>query len=383
MVCEKLFQEIDGLNEQYIGVWADVCNLESPTADKVGVDAVGRYFADRAKAKGWLAEVFPQEVSGDVVCITMNAGAKGAPISLSGHIDTVHPVGSFGTPAVRIEEETIHGPGVTDCKGGVVAAFLAMDALERVGFTARPVRLLLQTDEETSSKGSNKATVQTICQKAADSAAFLNLEGFRDGKACISRKGIARYILTVSGREAHASNCALQGANAIAEAAHIILRLEQLKDDDGITCNCGVISGGTVTNTVPKECVLQVDFRYADQEQLAQIRAILKEIEENPHIPGCSCRAELSTLRLAMKREERNLALLNRMNEIYAANGLPVLASGHSKGGSDAADVTAFGIPCVDSIGTEGGWIHSPDEYAWLRSLAESAKRIAAVIYCI
>jgi acetylornithine deacetylase/succinyl-diaminopimelate desuccinylase-like protein len=33
----------------------------------------------------------------------------------------------------------------------------------------------------------------------------------------------------------------------------------------------------------------------------------------------------------------------------------------------------------VDSIGAGGGSIHSPEEYAYLASLAESAKRIAAV----
>ena len=31
-------------------------------------------------------------------------------------------------PAVKIEGDKIYGPGVTDCKGGVVAAVLAMDA---------------------------------------------------------------------------------------------------------------------------------------------------------------------------------------------------------------------------------------------------------------
>ena len=48
-------------------------------------------------------------------------------------------------------------------------------------------------------------------------------------------------------------------------------------------------------------------------------------------------------------------------------------------GGSDAAYVTQYGIPCVDSLGTAGGCIHSPSEFAKLESLAESAKRIIAI----
>ncbi|MBQ8894502.1 MAG: M20/M25/M40 family metallo-hydrolase [Clostridia bacterium] len=379
---QQLFHEIEALNEEYIKVWAEVCNIESPTDYKEGVDACGRYIADLAKKKGWQVEVEPMEASGDVVCITMNPDAKGNPISLSGHIDTVHPVGTFGTPAVRIEGEKIHGPGVVDCKGGVVAGLLAMDALQQVGFTARPIRMLLQTDEEVSSRFSHKATVRYICEKAKDSAAFLNLEGNSKGKICIARKGIAPYKLTVSGQEAHASKCFESGANAIAEAAHIILRLEQLKDGEGITCNCGVIQGGTVTNTVPKHCELRVDFRYVNKEQLAEIQRLVAEIEQTPQIPGCSCKAEPISLRLPMERVERNEKLLEKINNIFAANGLPVLdGSGTRTGGSDAADVTDFGIPCVDSIGTQGEGIHSPHEFAWLSSLEESAKRIAAVIY--
>ena len=41
MKCKNLFREIDGLNETYIKVWEDCCNLESPTLDKIRVDYYG------------------------------------------------------------------------------------------------------------------------------------------------------------------------------------------------------------------------------------------------------------------------------------------------------------------------------------------------------
>ena len=84
-----------------------------------------------------------------------------------------------------------------------------------------------------------------------------------------------------------------------------------------------------------------------------------------------------------MEADEKNLSLARRMNEIYRENGLPVLEFRRSNGASDAADLSAFGIPSVDSIGTEGGGYHTVDEYAYLRSLSESAKRIASVICCL
>ena len=380
MKCKELFAKIDELSGKYLDILEASCNLESPTADKARVDAVGKYFADYARSRGWDVDVFPIEVSGDVVTITMNKDAKGAPISLSGHLDTVHPVGLFGTPAVRRDGEKMYGPGVTDCKGGVVAGFMAMDALSRCGFTDRPIRMLLQTDEEVGSMQSNKSTIGYICEKAKDSVAFLNLEGHTHlgGQVCIQRKGIITFTFAVTGVEAHSSNCATAGASAILEAAHKIIELEKLKDKDGLTCNCGLIKGGTVVNTVPGFCEFKANVRFATQEQLDWIKAYTKEIADKVYVPGCTTEVTISSYRVAMERVDRNLELVEKLNRAFSANGLSELAPAKRKGGSDAADVTEAGIPCIDSIGAGGGGIHSPNEYAYLVSLAESAKRVAA-----
>ena len=85
--------------------------------------------------------------------------------------------------------------------------------------------------EETGSRTSGKSTVEYLCKKSEGSVAFLNLEGHTTGKAVLIRKGILRVRYIVSGRATHSSKC-FDGANAIAEAAHKILELEKLKDDD-------------------------------------------------------------------------------------------------------------------------------------------------------
>ena len=75
MQCEKIFEKIDELCE--------------------------KYFLDMAKARGWKTEVFSQEKAGDVVCMTLNPDSENAPITFSGHTDTVHPLGLFGNPAAK------------------------------------------------------------------------------------------------------------------------------------------------------------------------------------------------------------------------------------------------------------------------------------------
>lgn len=382
MDCEKLFACIDELNEEYLRVLEDVCRLESPTEDKARVDAVGRYFADMARARGWQVEVRAVETAGDPICITLNPQAQAAPITLSGHIDTVHPVGLFGPEVVRRDEENMYGPGTLDCKGGVVAAFLAMDALERCGFTARPVKLIVQTDEETNSTTSGKKTLEFMFEKARGAVAFLNAEGITGHTAILARKGILRYQLTVHGKAKHSAGC-VDASNAVAEAAHKLLKLEQMKDREGLTCNCGVIHGGTAANTVAEECVFSADIRFANDEQLRQAQAMVQAVAEQSTVAGCTCTLEQVSLRPAMPLTERNVQLLETMNRIYEENGLPRLELKTAMGGSDAAYATQWGIPCVDSIGIAGGRLHSVEEYARLDSLAESAKRMASVACCI
>ena len=382
----NLFSQVDALYQKYVSVLQDVCNIESPTDFKEGVDKVGNYFAALSQELGFSVERFAQPLSGDVLCITMNKDAKGEPIAFSGHIDTVHKIGLFGYPPTRINDGKIYGPGVVDCKGGIVAGFMAMEALKNIGFKDRPIMMLLQTDEEVGSRLSNKATINYICEKAKSCIAFLNLEGYSDNyvnKAVIARKGILRFEIKVTGVEAHSSGCALSGSNAIVEAAHKIIEIDKIKDNDGVTCNCGVIKGGSVANTVPGECSFVVDVRIATAQQGEWIKNRLREITDTVYVKGCSSTIELVSYRVAMGLEDRNVALLDRMNEIFRKNGLSLLEKAFGRGGSDAADVSSYGIPCVDTVGLHGNYIHSVKEEAYLDSLKDCAKRLAIIAYSL
>ncbi len=378
----ELLKIIDELNEKYLKVWEDVVNIESPTSFKEGIDRVGEYFINIAQNFGWHIEVLECERAGNAICITMNPDAKNAPVVFSGHIDTVHPVGLFGEPPVKTDGEKMYGPGVTDCKGGAVASLMAMEALMKCGFHKRPVKLILQTDEETSSKESNKKTVEFMLKKSKDAIAFFNTEPTGENTAVLTRKGIVRYLFKITGRAAHSAKCT-EGANAITEAAHKIIELERFKDIDGITCNCGVITGGTTANTVAEKCEFNADIRFLNLEQFNVAKEAVERVAGINTVDGCTCILEEVSYRPAMAFSEKNRALLDKMNEIYLNNGMPELTATSSVGGSDAAYITEAGIPCVDSIGVYGGYIHSKEEFAYLSSLSEAAKRLAIVAYTL
>ena len=99
------------------------------------------------------------------------------------------------------------------------------------------------------------------------------------------------------------------------------------------------------------------------------------------HVPGCTCKVSQLSQRACMPRTERNLDLMAKMNRIFEANGLSALEPVFNYGGSDAAEITETGVPCVDSMGPGGGGMHSAEEFGYIESLRQSARRIAAVIH--
>ena len=383
MKCKQLFEKIDELFEEYVDVWEQISKIESPTSLKAGVDAVGKFIINIANRHGWKIEIHEEKISGNAIAITMNPEAQLPPIVFSAHMDTVHPVGLFGEKIVTRDEKNLYGPGVLDCKSGIAQSLLAMHALEEIGFYKRPVILILQSDEEVGSRTSQKRTVKFMCEKAKGAVGFINLEGSSRGYAIVQRKGILYYNFHIKGIEAHASKCATNGANAIAEAAHKIIELEKIKDENGVTCNCGTINGGSVPNTVPGECHFCVNIRFVNSAEREWIEKKVREIANTVYVKGCTTSLELFGDRVAMEYSERNIDFLDKMNEIFKENGLSALLPGKATGGSDAAYVTEAGIPCVDNMAATGGEIHSPDEFADIESLREMTKRIAAVAFCI
>ena len=380
MDTKKLFEVIESKKDEYTTFLKEIAEIESPTTYKEGVDAVGAYFIKKAKEHGWKTEVFEQKIAGNVVVITMNPQSDEKPFCLSGHTDTVHPLGLFGDPCVKIDGDRMIGPGVCDCKGGCVNAFWAMDALSEIGYDKRPVMLLLQSDEETSSRESNKETIKYITERAKNAVAFFNLEpNVSDKGVILERKGIAKFEFTVSGVSEHASIC-YYGASAIAEAANKILELEKYKDADGITCNCGTIKGGTVPNTVPEKCVFSLDTRFKTEEQYEEIRSFIQKVAEKKSIANTSCTVKEISYRPCMPKSDKNYALLDKTNEILKNAGLNELEAIQSFGGSDAAYITLDGIPVIDSIGIIGDKLHSRDEYISLNKFSLPTKRIAATI---
>lgn len=375
-----LYAIIDRLVPQYIQFWKEICEIETPSHDKAAVDQLVDKLQAHAEALGCTVyrEAFAQ--AGDCLRIDLAGEPDRQPIVLMAHMDTVHEKGAFGPEPVTIRDGILYGPGVNDCKNGIAAAMLVLDALTQWKGAHSPVRVLFTSDEEVSARLSGAQGIAFFEKQAAGARAVLNCEHGMEGKACIGRKGIVNIHLAITGKTAHAGIAYFDGASAIREAAHKVLAMEALSRPDGNTYNCGVICGGDKTNIVPASCTLDVDVRSLEEAGLNEAVEHVREIAAHSYVEGTSCVMSINSRRPPMEPTAANRALLDRINELGEEIGLKPLAPFISGGGSDAAYTTRMGIPTVCSLGPTGDEVHTRNEYANLSSLPERSKLIAKVI---
>jgi len=378
-MIEQIFSCVEARAEEHKQLLKDMVCLESYTPDKADVDALGRMIRQYAETQGFRVQVHPFEKAGDGLLITCNEDAPLPPVVFTGHMDTVHPRGSF-QPLFREENGLWYGPGITDMKGGLAVGLLTMCALKDAGYKDRPIKFILIPDEELSEGLSGEEGKDFIRDNARGSAAAITLEGGDGKKITVGRKGSIRYKVYVTGKASHAGGAYDKGISAIKEAAQKILDIEAPSDQAQITYNCGMIKGGTSPNTVPEKVEFTLYNRYWKMAQRQEIKDHVEGIIAHSYIPGTHSTFDVVGERWPMEATGQNYALAAHIAEVCRKYGfgerVPVLTSG----GSDASYTTMAGAPSVCSMGVIGGQVHSVREYMHAESLVSSAKLLAAVI---
>lgn len=374
---EDVFAYIDDHKAQMMDLWQDLVNQDSPASYREGVDLVAkRVFKELEEAGAstrWDEEgkALIAEIPGD----------SRAPVLLLGHMDTVFPVGEAARRPFTVEGSRVTGPGALDMKGGVAVMLSALKALHSAGFSGRPLKVILVSDEEIAHNGS-KATVM-LQREARGCAACFNCEtGYEDNSLVIGRKGGVVFKAAVHGIAAHAGNNPRQGRSAIWEMAKKIDDIQNMTDrDKGITFNVGTIKGGTVSNAIPDYCEVEGDIRFQDPDISPLVKEELLKGLNHTYIEGT--KTELLLYHegmLPMKMTEENRKLFEFVKKTGEENGIPVSEGKLVGGGSDSGYVVYAGVPTVCAMGVKGRFNHTRDEYALKDSLFERAKLLGAVI---
>lgn len=372
----NIFREIENHEEKYIEFWKNICNLETPSGDKTALDQLAEYIQNFAINEGFDVICTPFEACGNFLTIDMNSGAEKGYLFLA-HMDTVHTKGKFGYPPVSIDGNIMRGPGVIDCKGGIAIALLTMYALKVNGYD-KHLRLILTSDEELTNCLGAEKEMHFFSKYAVGFQGAFNCEVARTGEAVVSRKGIVRVKINITGKSAHAGIDYFAGVSAIKEAAYKIIALEEKSQKGGLTFNCGIVEGGEIINIVPERCAVSVDVRVNTVEEMELAYQALREVTEHSFIEGSKAEMEHISKRMPMLRTQETEELFEKLREVSINCGLGDLIPIESGGGSDSAYTQAVGVPSICAVGACGDYCHTINEYAEIDSLMKRAKLLAA-----
>ena len=300
-------------------------------------------------------------------------------VVLTGHYDTVFPeYFHFQTPKL-VDDDTVHGPGTADMKGGLRVMLEALRLIERhpdkdkLGYS-----VLLSPDEEIGSPGSATRLAE-LGRRAHVGMTFE--PALADGSLAGARKGSGNFALTVRGRAAHAGREHHLGRNAVAALARFIVGLDALNGQrDGVTFNIAKVDGGGATNIVPEVAVGRFNVRMVESEDCAWIEGELAKLvarvnEEN----GITAELSGGFSRPPKPMSPANATVFDWVKRAGADLGQEIRWA-PSGGVCEGNNLWAAGCPNVDTLGVRGGEIHSDREFMVVSSLVERARLSALIL---
>jgi glutamate carboxypeptidase len=383
-MLKQIISTLAGQEEQMFALLEKMVLTQSGTRNKAGVDRVGQLVQDFFADLPLHCELVKEEQFGNHLVFTTAAADRNKEegrqesILITGHMDTVFPEDTdFNW--FRRDDDTVHGPGVIDMKGGLVVTMFAVQALGRAGLLAEiPLILLFNSDEELGSPSSN-----SLVEKLADQAgcALVTECGGMEGQVVTGRRGKKSFRIEVEGQAGHAAFAGKDKASAILELCRLVPELEKLNNpEQGLVLNVGVIAGGMGPNTVAKNATALVDTRFCTpvdgnglQEQLEQLVAVTRT-------PGTRARVVFINQRPVLEQSAANQKLYAVIQQQAGQLGIPI-SEEVRQGVSDASNIAGQGVAVVDGLGPIGQHDHSSREYMLAASLLQRCQLLAATLF--
>jgi len=401
-VERAIARAVDAGHDDALALLERIVNVNSGTMNFAGVREVGAVLRSELDALGFATRWVDGSAFGRAGHLVAERAGSGPRVLLIGHLDTVFEPSSPFQRFERLGDGAARGPGIIDMKGGDVICVQALKALRAAGVLDRlTIAVVMNGDEE--HPGEPLAAARAAIVEAAHGA--VAALGFEDGDgdprtANTARRGAAFWTLRSTGTPAHSSQIFRGdvGAGAIFEAARVLDGVRaRLAGQPFLTFSPGVVLGGTQvaldaphnqgtasgkTNVVAKEAVVQGDLRTLSPEQLAQAKAVMRELAAHS-LPHTTSTFEFDDGYPPMAPTAGNRRLLERYSAVSRDLGLgPVVEVDPMKAGAADVSFVARLVPmALDGIGLAGADDHTDRETADLRMLAPLTKRAALLLY--
>jgi glutamate carboxypeptidase len=341
---------------------------ESPSDNPGAGATVLALLETELEKAGMTFRLFRGRVSAGTLFARPRAKDRKAPLQLLvGHCDTVWPVGMVRQMPVRVEGDTIWGPGVLDMKGGLVQMLFALRAMKDLGLRPPAESVVaINSDEEIGSPDSTPL-IRRLAHRAA--RAFILEPAYgRTGKLKTSRKASGGFTITVKGRAAHAGVNPEEGASAILEMSYQVQRLFALNDPArGITVNVGTIDGGLRSNVIAAEVRASVDVRVRTRQDAAVVEAAIRSLR--PVNPATTIRVEGGITQPPLEPLPRNQALWRQARDLGRRLGCELEQA--AVGGASDGNTTSQYTATLDGLGAVGDGAHAAHEQVQIPQMVE------------
>lgn len=378
---QRILNYVTEHQENIISDWKELVNLEGSLRKPEYLDIEAEWLKQKFTGAGVKCEiVHTREHYPPLIRGVIGEDRPGRPVIFAGHFDTVFDRGTFGDHPFRIEGDHAYGPGVLDMKGGIIITLWTIKALEHIGYKDRPVRICFCGDEE---GGSHHGPVAEIFRSWTEGciAGFDMETSPIDHKLCVGRKYVMTGKAVIHGVSAHSGNNYEAGRNAITEAAHKVIAIQNMNNMElGTHMNPAVISGGTVANAIPGECTLTFSGRFRYKTEIERVRQELQELFSVPVIEGTTAEYTLTDPFGGFETSPQIMDLWKFVNDVCAEEGLHEVGHVFLGGGSDASGMAESGTPVLCSCGVRGEWNHTEREYASVSSMSERVCMWASVL---
>jgi succinyl-diaminopimelate desuccinylase len=263
--------QIPSVNPAYVG-------------PRAGIPGEARIMAHVAE---WFAELGGEVLSEDVYpdrpsIYGLWRGHSAQWMAVDVHLDTVGVEQMIGDPfGGEIRDGRVYGRGAVDTKATLGVELALLEHMRRTG--QKPAANLLvaaTSDEETGPSGGAHAFAKWVRKQGLDLAQLAVAEATHCGPVC-GHKGQVRLEFVIEGVSAHSSQ-PHRGKNAISAAARLIAafdaehqRQQEIPRSNRLgapVLSVTTISGGRGTNVIPDQCIVNVDRRVVDGEDLEEVR---------------------------------------------------------------------------------------------------------------
>lgn len=362
--------------------------ISSPSSDAEGLDRMAATLAEEATALG-LAATISRESDADGRLLPLVELATPVlselPLLVLGHLDTVLPAAPSRRDGARL-----FATGAMDMKGGIAAAFGALDLLASRGAAPFDLRIVLTPDEEVAGEISRRAVERF---GAAARALWVIEPGERSAAGetiVVGRRGLFQWRLEARGRSAHAGAHFWNGRSANVAAAEWCVEAAALsRPHDGPTVNVARIVGGDrelvealaesasklgtprELNVVPDRAVVEGETRFVGAGEEGELFEAMKDAARRIE--------ERSGVALCLRREARVAPVdAGKLDRAWPERAIGRAAAA---GWSLEVEPTRGGVsfpnflpepgrfPVLDGLGPVGGGMHTRDEHVDLDSL--------------